>query len=67
MQQFESLTPRVTDDVARGKELHANEQTPTFLYEDVDVLEKLWDECRAEVSDKNEHYQVDTGGVWCRK
>jgi len=42
LEKLTKLSKRVSSDVSRGKELHANEQAPAFLYTDVTRLEKCW-------------------------
>lgn len=42
MSALESLSLRVADDVDAGKSLHADEQSPAFLYNDVSALEREW-------------------------
>ena len=41
--RLNEVAERVARDVARGKELHADEQAPAFLYSDVLKIEKLWE------------------------
>lgn len=42
MNSLDSLALKVNDDVNLGKELHSDEQAPSFLYSEVSGLEKKW-------------------------
>ena len=42
LERLNDLSSRISSDISRGKELHADEQAPAFLYTDVTRLEKCW-------------------------
>ena len=44
--KMESLAHKVEEQITHGKELHADEQAPAFLYSDVMDLEKLWSDLK---------------------
>ena len=58
MNGLESLSQRVFMDIEAGKELHADEQVPAFLYTDVSHLEKQWNNLRAAADHRFEKHKV---------
>ena len=58
MNTLEALSQRVSDEISHGKELHADEQAPAFLYSEVSNLEKIWDDTLAKTNEKHKQLKV---------
>nr|XP_039255183.1 nesprin-1-like [Styela clava] len=63
MNALEAISVQVNEDVNLGKELHADEQCPTFLYSEVSGLEKKWDKLQ-DVAAQREKELEETVQAW---